>query len=369
MLDAIKPLLDSGIINESTQQAINEAWETKLTEARESIRAELREEFAGRYEHDKSIMVEALDKMVTESLTAELTEFAAEKQALAEDRAKFATRMVEGVQKFDNFMVKNLAEEVKELRADRKQFENSIAKLEEFVIRALAEEIQEFEQDKKAVVETKVRLVAEAKEKMAQLQTAFVKRSAQLVKESVATKLESELTQLKEDVQIARENMFGRRLFEAFAGEFAVTHLNESREFAKMQSMIKRQAAQLAEARKIVEKSATIVESREREIRIIKESADRREAMTKLLKPLNKEKAAVMSELLESVQTDKLQAAFDKYLPAVLNNSPVKQAPQQRVAMLAESRQVVTGDKTATPVESDESMNNVIALRRLAGLK
>ena len=49
MLDAIKPLLDSGIINESTQQAINEAWESQINEARETVRAELREEFARRY--------------------------------------------------------------------------------------------------------------------------------------------------------------------------------------------------------------------------------------------------------------------------------------------------------------------------------
>ena len=59
MLDAIKPLLDSGIINESTQQAINEAWEAKLSEAKETVRAELREEFAQRYQHDKQVMVEA----------------------------------------------------------------------------------------------------------------------------------------------------------------------------------------------------------------------------------------------------------------------------------------------------------------------
>ena len=64
MLDAIKPLLDSGIMNESTKQAISEAWETKLTEAREQVRAELREEFAQRYQHDKQVMVEALDKSV-----------------------------------------------------------------------------------------------------------------------------------------------------------------------------------------------------------------------------------------------------------------------------------------------------------------
>ena len=79
MLDAIKPLLESGIINESTQQAISEAFEARINEAKETVRAELREEFAQRYQHDKQVMVEALDKMVTESLTAELQEFADEK--------------------------------------------------------------------------------------------------------------------------------------------------------------------------------------------------------------------------------------------------------------------------------------------------
>ena len=367
MLDAIKPLLDSGIINESTQQAISEAWETKLTEAREQLRAELREEFAGRYEHDKQVMVEALDKMVTESLSAEIQEFKAEKQALSEDRAKFNVRMVESAGKFDNFMVTQLAKEVNELREDRKQYENSIAKLEKFVIKALAEEIQEFEQDKKAVVETKVRLVAEAKTKLAELQTAFVERSANLVKESVTTKLESELTQLKEDIQVARENMFGRRLFEAFASEFSVTHLNENKEIATLSAQLSQAQQLVAESRKIANEKALLVESKEREIKIIKESSDRKESLVKLLKPLNKEKAAVMSELLESVQTDKLQSAFDKYLPAVLNNSSIKPIAEKQ-AVLTESRSVATGDKTAKPVETSD-INNVYEMKRLAGLK
>ena len=85
MLDAIKPLLDSDLINEETRTQIEEAWESKLTETKEQVRAELREEFAQRYEHDKSVMVEALDRMVTDNLTAELTEFAEEKKALSED--------------------------------------------------------------------------------------------------------------------------------------------------------------------------------------------------------------------------------------------------------------------------------------------
>ena len=87
MLDAIKPLLDNGIINEETRTAIAEAWETRVTEAKEQVRAELREEFAQRYDHDKNIMVEALDKMVTESLQSEIEEFQLEKKAMARKKA------------------------------------------------------------------------------------------------------------------------------------------------------------------------------------------------------------------------------------------------------------------------------------------
>ena len=370
MLDALKPMLDNGIINESTQQAINEAWETKLTEAREQLRAELREEFAGRYQHDKQVMVEALDKMVTESLTAEIEEFKAAKLALSEDRVKFNARMVESAGKFDQFLVTKLAEEIQELRNDRKQYENSIAKLESFVIKALAEEIQEFEADKKAVVETKVQLVAGAKAKLAELQKNFVARSAEMVKESITAKLESEMTQLKEDINIARENMFGRRLFEAFASEFAVTHLNENKEIAKMQELLAKQSAVIVEAKKAINDKAMLVESKEKEIRIIKESTERKTRLAEMLKPLNKEKAAVMSSLLESVQTDKLQSAFDKYLPAVLNNGTVKTVAP-KASVLTESRTEVTGDKTAMQVSTQdtEASANVFELRKLAGLK
>jgi hypothetical protein len=364
MLDAIKPLLDSGIINEETQTSLNEAWESKLNEARDVIRAELREEFAGRYEHDKNVMVEALDKMVTENLTAELKEFAEEKQALAEDRVKFKRHMVESAGKFNDFMVTKLAEEIKELRQDKKVQTEAIAKLEKFVIHALAEEIKEFDQDKQAVVETKVKLVAEAKTKLAELQAAFVKRSAKLVKEAVSNNLGSELAQLKEDIQTARENMFGRRLFEAFASEFAVTHLSENKEFAKLQADIAEKEAIIAESQKAIAEKEALVESKNREVRVITESIARKEKLDGLLKTLNKEKAEVMSSLLESVQTERLQAAYDKYLPAVLNNTPTAKAEK---AMLSESRVEVTGDKSAKT--NEESETNVIEIRRLAGLK
>jgi len=82
MFDAIKPLLESGLINEEVGKELNEAWESKLNEARELVRAELREEFAQRYEHDRMVMVEALDKMVTDGLKNEIEEFQTERQSM-----------------------------------------------------------------------------------------------------------------------------------------------------------------------------------------------------------------------------------------------------------------------------------------------
>jgi hypothetical protein len=164
MLDAIKPLLDSDLVNEETRSAIAEQWEAKMNETRTQVTAELREEFAQRYEHDKSTMVEALDRMVTEGLTTELAQIAEERKAITEDRAKFVAKMQEATGTFDKFLVKTLSEEIKELKSERIQQQELIGKLEEFVTSQLSEEITDFQQDRQDVVETKVRLVKEARE-------------------------------------------------------------------------------------------------------------------------------------------------------------------------------------------------------------
>jgi hypothetical protein len=364
MLDAIKPLLDSDLINEETRTAISEQWETKLNEARETVRAELREEFAQRYEHDKTVMVEALDRMVTDGLAAEIQAVQAEKQALAEDRVKFNVKMKESATKFNDFMVSKLAEEIGELRKDRKTHNESINKLESFVVKALAQEIREFAQDKKDAVDTKVRLVREARTQLETLKARFVKESAEKMSQSVAKHLQAELSQLHEDIKVARENNFGRRIFEAYATEFGATHLNEKQEVRKLHDTIAAKDAKLSEAIKFAQKAKVLVESKEREIRIIKESNERQSTMDDLLAPLNKEKAEVMRNLLESVQTARLKNAFEKYLPAVLEDRSTKASK-----VIVESVSEVTGDKSARLQEEDtQSESNVIDLKRLAGL-
>ena len=361
MLDSLKPLLDSDLINEETRSEITEAWEAKLNEAREQVRAELREEFAQRYEHDKTVMVEALDRMVTEGLAVELEQVKAEKQSLAEDRVRFQAKMKESSTKFNDFMVTKLAEEIGELRKDRKMHTEGVAKLESFVVHALAREIREFAQDKQDVVETKVRLVREARKQLETLKARFVTESARKMSNAVGNHLKAELGQLQEDIKVARENNFGRRIFEAYAAEFGATHLNEKAEVRKLHDVIARREQQLGEAIKLGAKAKTLVESKEREIRIIRESNQRESAMEELLAPLNQEKAAVMRNLLESVQTNRLSSAFEKYLPAVLADRSVKASK-----VITENVSVATGDKSARVQEEDRS--NVIDLKRLAGL-
>ena len=362
MLEALKPLLDSGLINEDVSQELNEAWEQKLNETREQVRAELREEFAQRFEHDKNNMVEALDRMVTEGLEEQIQSLQAERQALVEDRVKFQSQMQEGATKFNDFMVSKLAEEIGELRKDRKAHTQALAKLEEFVVHALAKEITEFAQDKRDLVETKVRLVTEARGKLEELQRRFVKESASKLGATVATHLKQELTQLHEDIRVARENTFGRKIFEAYAAEFAHTHLNENQEVRKLRKDLEAKTSQLSEAAKVIGQAKKLVESKDQEIRVIRESNERTAVMEELLSPLNEDKRAVMKNLLESVQTSRLKNAYEKYLPAVLNN-----ASEKSRKVISESVKEVTGDKVVPPA-FQEDRSNVIDIKRLAGL-
>jgi hypothetical protein len=368
MLDAIKPLLDSDLVNDETRTQIEEAWESKINETKEQVRAELREEFAQRYEHDKSVMVEALDRMVTDNLTTELEQMKEEKKNLAEDRAKFVARMQETTGTFDKFLVSQLAEEIQEFQNDRALQTEYMSKIEAFVGEALAKEITEFQEDRNDVVETKVRLVKEARSQFKELKDKFINNSAQLVKESVTNNLNAEISQLREDIEAAKDNSFGRKIFEAFASEFSASHLNENQDIKDLKKQVEDKESELIEAKTAIAEKSHIIENKDHEIESINEAAERKEIMADLMKPLNKEKGAVMRDLLESVQTTKLQAAYERYLPVVLDGKAPK--PQAEKQMVSESRVAITGDKEESqPQPADADTSNIVELRKLAGLK
>jgi hypothetical protein len=362
MLDALKTLFENNVISEEIKESIESAWEARIVENRNQVTQELREEFAQRYEHDKQVMVEAIDRMVSDQLQEEIAQFVEDRNKLAEERAKYAVNMQKHSELMKEFVARQLASEVRELHEDQIQMADKFGKLEQFVVEALAQEIAEFHTDKQDLAETKVRLVREGKEALARMKEQFIQRAAKLVESTVEQTLTKEIGQLKEDIETARRNDFGRRLFEAFSSEYQSSYLNEKSETAKLLKVIDKKDLEVAEAKHAVADAQKILESKEAEIKALAESKQRQEIMTELTAPLNASQKAIMSELLESVQTTKLRSSFDKYLPAVIAG----EAPQKKKA-LVEAKEV-TGNKETNSVSSSQD-GNIFDIRRLAGLK
>jgi hypothetical protein len=361
MLDAFKQLVESGVMTEETQSVIETAFSEKIQENRDQVTAELREEFAQKYTHDKQVMVEAIDKMLSDRLGAEMAELHEDKKALAEAKARYQEKMSGDAKKLEGFVIKQLGKELVEFQGDRKKVSENFGKLENFVVHALAKEIREFAIDKQDLAETKVKLVREAKSKFEDIKQSFIQRASKVVENAVTTKLTSEIKQLKEDIDSARTNDFGRRIYEAFAQEYSGSYLNEKSETSKLLKIISKKEQELAEAKTAISEKATLVESAQREVRVTKDLMERKNVMAELLAPLDAGKREIMKELLESVQTPKLSNAFEKYLPAVMEGD-TKRATK---VALNEST-AVTGNREAKP---EVGLDNILDIRKLAGLK
>jgi hypothetical protein len=350
----ISKLVESGAISEDVQKSIQEAWDSKIKENKDTVGAELREEFAKRYEHDKGNMIEAIDKMMSEKLSEEISKFVEDRKALAQEKIAYKENVGAHSGKLQEFVLTKLSEELKELHGDRKGVHENFNKMEEFVVNALAKEIKEFHEDKKGVVETKVKLVAEAKKQMAKMKEAFITKSAKIVESAVNKKLAEELSTLKEDISKARTINFGKKIFEAFASEYQNSYLNEKSETSKLMKVVDETTLKLAEAEKAVKDKEAVIESKDAESKRQADLMERNEKMAQMLKPLGKEKSEVMAQLLESVQTNKLQTSFDKYLPHVMADKAVP----GKTKVLSESG----GNRTK---REDADLTNI---RKLAGI-
>ena len=361
MIDALKTLFENDVVSEDIRAQIEEAWEGKIKANKMQVTAELREEFAKKYEHDKGQMVESIDSMLSERLQAEISEFADDRKQLAEAKAKYGVAMRENADLLKGFVVQQLGKEVSELHEEQKTMSNKFGQLESFIVDALAKEIHEFYEDKQDLAETKVRLVREAKTHFKKVKANFIEKSAKLVSETVSKGLNKEITSLKEDINIARENDFGRKLFESFASEYATSYLNENSETSKLLKIVNLKDKQIVEAKAQAVKAVEIAKAKTTEIKKINETAERNKVISGLIEPLSKGQREIMTDLLESVQTSKLDKSFNKYLSAVIDGN----APAKKKAKLVEGKEV-TGNRTTNV--SSKADENVVDIRRLAGL-
>lgn len=363
MAHTLDELLSSGMLSEEVRSSISEAWESKLSEAREEIASELREEFAERYETDKAQIVEAMDSMIGEVIAKELEEFQQDKAKVAEDRVAYRKHMKEHARVLDEFVMETLRKEINELREDRVAQDKNMAQLEGFVIEQLTKELNEFHNDKRSLVEAKVKMIREGKAAIEDTKRKFIENAAAKVEGILESTIKKELTTLREDIQVAKENTFGRKIFETFAAEFMSSYLVEGTEVAKLNKQLDKVMSKLNEANKAVAEKEVQLKESARKARIAEDRADRKLIMNEMMAPLSKQQKEIMGALLESTKTTDLRNAFNKYLPSVLNES---KKPVDNKKVLSESAKEITGNKHR--VSEDTGSAEIINLRKLAGL-
>lgn len=368
MAKKLDELLSESVgLSEDTRTQIIGLWEAKITEAREEVAATLREEFARKFEHDKGVLVESMDRFLSDQVRVELEEFAEDKRKLVSERIAYKSKVVEHTGMLNKFITESVAKEMKEFHAEKKAMKENFSKLENFLLKQLAEEIREFRIDKKSLVEQKVKMVAEGRQKLQETKAQFVKRAAQIIESNIEKTLRTEITQFKDDIRVARENDFGRKIFESVAAEFMTSYLNEGTEISKMQKVLESKNNEMKALKETALKSRKIVESMDAKLRTSQDQVERQKVMNELLAPLSKDKQGVMKELLESVQTKNLQGSYNKYLPSVLNEAETRKPALLKTQLNEASLSAKTGDR-ARVAQTDEESNDSLELSRILAL-
>ncbi len=410
MNDVLKPLLENELLTDEAREQIQEAWTKKLDEVREETEVKLREEFAARYEHDKGILLDAVERMVEDGLKTEIAEFADDRKKLAEQHVKLAseirearitakTKLGEQLKVLESFVLENLSKEIKDFEMDRQEvreakktlakelresrvqtkaeFAKTVKGMEGFVLNQLKTELSEFHSDKQALVKQRVKMIEEGKSKIEETRKEFIKRSANLVESTVEDLLRKELTQFRNDIERSRKNAFGSQLFEAFAAEFKTSFFKENTEVKKLQQKVSEASGKLSKAKKLFEASQKIAKSAEKRQKLAEGRAERTVVINELLSKLSGKQKDVMAELLEGIKTEKLREAFKKYIPAVTNGTGNTVLTKRvKTETLSESKKVITGDKInklteAVEVEDVDANNSadIYDLKRLAGIQ
>ena len=374
MTTKLEELLENEVLGPEVKSALQEAFQAKIKQAE----AQLQEDYAARYANDKQQLVEAMDNMMSDTIRSELEEFAEDRAALIAQKAKLSretlaakriaeAKVAEHTKLLNAFIAKQLKQEVSEFVSDRKTLESQrkqmakqveairesakkstqdrISKLEGFVVKKLSEEIAEFETDKKALIEQRAKLAAEGKQKINETKTAFLSKATKTLDKTLNEVIRKELVQWRDDIKVARENNFGRRIFEAVASEYMASYLSEGSEVKKLQRQLAESQSRIDEAKKQITEKTKLVESAAAQIKAAQDRTQRLELMSEMLAPLARDKKAIMEEMLQDIKTVNLKEAFNRYLPTVMNGEATG-AIRQKLSENATNKSVAfTGDR------------------------
>lgn len=237
----------------------------------------------------------------------------------------------------------NLREELAlEVRAELvEQWTNQrdalIQSVDEKVTEMLSDELSELKEDisrfRDLEVEYAEKVVAE-KHKLAEQLALEIDELVDKLDSFLEYRISEEMTELKEDLDVVRQNQFGRKIFEAYFGEFNKSFVDEKSIHAKLN---------------IAEEKLNDAEARLYELEQEKKVAERASVMEEVLSPLSGSKREQMSMILQNVDTRKLQEAYNTFVGRILKESKTESPKEAEVIVEAvkvvEETKIVTGDK------------------------
>jgi hypothetical protein len=298
MEEILEKLLQSEILSTDTKQELTEAWQ----DAVKAKMSELRE------------------------------------SAMLEVRAELADQWVKErdvlIEKLDVFVTEQIENEFNELRSDIESFRDL-----------------EAEYAGKLVLE---------KQAIAESMTDELDQLIDKIDSFFEVRLSEELEELKEDLELAKQNDFGRRIFEAFSTEFTKSYVDEN----SIQSKLTVTESKLEDLKQC------LAESEKANEKLLREAK-----MEELLKPLSGGKREQMQFVLQNVETRKLDEAYSHFIGRVLKE-------EAKDTKLVETKivetKVITGEEKEeaakevqaekTLTESKLSSTSLETLRRLAGI-
>lgn len=296
MDEILQKLLESELLSESTRTELSEQWQASVESFKQSVREEVQTE-----------------------VRAELAEsWVSEREQL--------------VQKLDGFLSEALSTELTELKSDVERF-----------------------RDHEAAQAGKI---VEMRKTMAEQVAGEMDSLVDKLDEFLEKRLAAEFKELREDIEVARQNDFGRKIFEAFQTTFNTGFVDE----ASVQAKLNITESKLAAANKKLK----AIESEKSEI--VRESK-----MNQVLSPLSGAAREQMQIILKSVPTEKLEESYKHFISRVLRESADKPAAKPLVEG-APAAKPATVVKTGDRVDESQSQkpaaksDDIQRMRQLAGL-
>lgn len=273
----------------------------------------------------ETTMNELLKKLLENEVLAEDTK--AELEAAFES---FQTELEKTVREDTEVTVR--AELTEQWVKDRELLVEAIdSKVGEFLDRELSELKEDVSRFRDLEAEYATKLV-EQRAIMAEELKGDMSTLVDQVDQFLGEQIEAEFNELKEDITEFKKLQFGRKIFEAFAGEFNVNFVDED----SLQSKVHELSAKLEETETKLSESAEATAKLTRDAKI-----------TGLLAPLNEFQSEVMSNILNTTATEKLDETFGKFVGRIVEESSKPTPEKENDSVLAEGLEDKQSEETA----------------------